>query len=405
MGPAFRARGGLRHTLERVSESSFPRRTVLVGLLAAPLTVAACSGDKPKAASNTTAPSSTTTTAAPPPPKATGRGLPADLLATVTSVYVGGKVRTTSAAAAVLAKRALVTADVAVTGGVGTWRGTPIAVVAHEGDVTLLVKDSSWTVVGGWWPSLKTAAVPVPTTRILAVGSDARPNQTPEKCRADALHIIGVDNQGVGGMVGVPRDAYVPLSTGGSDKINAALVYGGANGIVRTIEKATGVPIDGFLLTGFKGFRAIVDGVGGIPYVSKVMLKSDGGQLLVRVGKNILNGSTGLGLARERHSLPNGDFGRSANQGAILQAGMAVAKAKGPAGLPRLLTVIGANVQTDLTATTALTLAASVFRTARPVPNQVAQGGVGTKGGASVVLLNSSARALFADMKDGRLGA
>ena len=155
--------------------------------------------------------------------------------------------------------------------------GTPIAVVAYKGDVTLLVKDSSWQVVGGWWPSLKTAAVPVATTRILAVGSDARPNQTVDKCRADALHIIGVDNKGVGGMVGVPRDAYVPLSTGGSDKVNAALVYGGVNGIVKTIERATGVKIDGYLLTGFKGFRAIVDGVGGIPYVSKVMLKSDGG--------------------------------------------------------------------------------------------------------------------------------
>jgi LCP family protein required for cell wall assembly len=376
-------------------------------LLAAPLTVvAACSGDKPKTtgSSSTSAPPSTTTTT-PPPPTVTGRGLPADLLTTMTAVYAGGRVRATAAAKAVLDKRTPLAQPVTVTGGLGSWQGTPIAVVAHEGDVTLLVKDSSWVVVGGWWPSLKAAAVPIAPTRILAVGSDARPGQTPEKCRGDALHIIGVDAQGVGGMVGVPRDSYVPLSTGGTDKINAALVYGGTNGIVRTIEKATGIQIDGYLLTGFTGFRAIVDGVGGIPYVSKVMLKSDGGTLLVKVGRNLLNGSTGLGLARERHSLPNGDFGRSANQGAILLAGMAVAKAKGPTGLPRFLSVIGANVKTDLSAATALTLAASVFRTTKAVPNQVAQGGVGTKGGASVVLLNSSARALFADMKDGRLGA
>ena len=382
-----------------------PRRSILVGLLAAPLTLAACSKDKPKPNAATASSGTTTTSAAPQPPQVTGAGLPADLLTVMTSVYVGGKVRATPAAAAVLAKRAPVTQEVTVSGGLGTWQGTPIAVVARGNDVTLLVKDSAWVVVGGWWPSLKTAAVPVPTTRILAVGSDARPNQSPEKCRADALHIIGVDDKGVGGLVGLPRDAYVPLSTGGSDKINAALVYGGTNGIVRTIERTTGVQIDGYLLTGFKGFRAIVDGVGGIPYVSKVMLKSDGGQLLVRVGRNLLNGSTGLGLARERHSLPNGDFGRSANQGAILQAGMAVAKAKGPVGLPKLLSVIGANVKTDLSATQALTLSASVFRTSRAVPNQVAQGGVATKGGASVVLLNSSARALFADMKNGRLGA
>jgi LCP family protein required for cell wall assembly len=388
-----------------VSESSLPRRSVLVGLLAAPLTVAACSGGKPKATPTKSATgSSTTTSATTSPPKVTGSGLPADLLAVMSSLYVGGQVRATPAATAVLAKRTPIPAGVTVTGGVGTWQGTPIAVVAHEGDVTLLVKDSTWAVVGGWWPSLKAAAVPTAPTRILAVGSDARPGQSPEKCRADALHIIGVDDKGVGGMVGLPRDSYVPLSTGGTDKINAALVYGGTNGIVRTIERTTGVQIDGYLLTGFKGFRAIIDGVGGIPYVSKVMLKSDGGTLLVRVGKNILDGSTGLGLARERHSLPNGDFGRSANQGSILQAGMAVAKAKGPAGLPKLLTVIGANVKTDISAPMALNLAAAVFRSGQ-VPNEVAQGGVATKGGASVVLLNSSARALFADMKAGRLGA
>nr|WP_238338237.1 LCP family protein [Pedococcus badiiscoriae] len=246
--------------------------------------------------------------------------------------------------------------------------------------------------------------VPTAPTRILAVGSDARPNQTPDKCRADALHIIGVDARGVGGIVGIPRDSYVPLSTGGTDKINAALVFGGTNGIVRTIENTTGVKIDGYMLTGFKGFRAILDGVGGIPYVSKVMLKSDGGTLLVKVGRNLLDSSTGLGLARERHSLPNGDFGRSANQNAILLAAMAVAKAKGPAGLPKLLTVIGANVKTDISATMALNLASSVFRTTAAVPNQVAQGGVATKGGASVVVLDSSAKALFADMANARLG-
>jgi LCP family protein required for cell wall assembly len=323
----------------------------------------------------------------------------------MTVLYLGGKLRATQAVGAALAKRTPGTEALKVAGGVGSWQGTPIAVVSYGRDVTLLVKDGSWSVVGGWWPSLSVAEVPMQPLRILAIGSDARPNQTPEKCRADAIHIIGVDAAGVGGMVGVPRDAYVPLSTGGNDKINAALVYGGASGMVRTVERATGVQIDGYLLTGFKGFRAIIDGVGGIPYVSKVMLKSDGGTLLVKVGRNLLDGSTGLGLARERHSLPNGDFGRSANQGAILAAGAAVAKAKGPAGLPALLGVISANVTTNLTPTTALNLAVSVFKSSRPIPNQVAQGGVGNKGGASVVLLNSSANALFADMKNGRLGA
>ena len=59
---------------------------------------------------------------------------------------------------------------------------------------------------------------------------------------------------------------------------------------------------------------------------------------------------------------------------------------KGPAALPKLLTVIGANVKTDLTAASVLNLAAAVFRTARPVPQRRwPRVGVGPRAGPSVV--------------------
>lgn len=376
------------------------RRAVLFGLLAAPLTVAACSQKGGTAAPTT----STPTTSAPPAPTVTGKDLPADLLATLGTVYFGGTVPATGAVATALAARKPLAASLTVVGATGAWQGTLMATVTYGSDCTLLVKTKGWQVVGGWWPSLGVTSVAHKPARVLVVGSDARPNENPVKCRADAIHLIGVDASGVGGLVGIPRDSYVSLSTGGTDKINAALVYGGAKGIVDTVRRTTGLPIDGYLLTGFKGFRAIIDGVGGIPYVSKVMLKSDGGQVLVRVGRNVLNASTGLGLARERHSLPNGDFGRSANQGAIMLAGMAVARARGPLGLPKLLSVISANVTTNLSAASALVLAASVFTTKAAVPNLVAPGSVGTKGGQSVVLLGAPAKATFADLADGRLG-
>jgi hypothetical protein len=52
-----------------------------------------------------------------------------------------------------------------------------------------------------------------------------------------------------------------------------------------------------------------------------------------------------------------------------------------------------------------LTLASAVFSTnPATLPNEVVPGAVGTREQQSVVLLGSGAQAIFADMKDARLG-
>ena len=407
-GP-FRGSGRSPHTLERVTESSLPRRSVLFGLLAAPLTVAACSGDKPKpAASSNAAPSSTTTTTAPAAPRATGAGLPADLLAVMTSLYLGGTVPvTTATVGAALGKRKTRTAAVKVSGSTGTWQGSPIATVVQGKDLTLLVKDKTWKVAGGWWPSLAVFRPPFPTMRILAIGSDARNPQPVTKCRGDALHIIGVDaKKGVGGIVGIPRDSWVPLSTGGNSKVNAALVFGGVAGQVATIERASGVQIDGYVITGFKGFRAMVRALGGIVFVASRSLQSVDGFRIVKPGTNTLDAKHALALARERKHLPNGDFGRSANQGALIKAGIVMARKAGPGALAGLLSKMGPHLSTDLSVGEVLNLSASLYvNTGAGVPNTVVPGSIGTREGQSVVLLGSGARSIFTDMRNGRLGA
>jgi polyisoprenyl-teichoic acid--peptidoglycan teichoic acid transferase len=389
-----------------VAELHVRRRSVLSALLAAPLAAAGCSGDeKPKAQPST--PSTTTTTAkAPPKPAVTGKGLPADLLQTMTALYLGGKVPASRDQQRALAKRKVVKASLAVVGRTGTWKGSPIAVVTRGKDVTLLVKAKSWTVVGGWWPSLGVARVPRRTMRILAIGSDARTNQRVDKCRADALQIIAVDNKGVGGIVGIPRDSWVALATGGFGKINAALALGGPKAQVRTVARASGLPIDGYVMTGFKGFRGMVSAVGGFPFVAKRSLRSVDGYQIVKAGRNRLNYKTALGLARERKHLSNGDFGRSANQGLMIKAGIAAAQAAGPAALATLLTKMSPHLATDLPASEVLNLCAALYLSkASSVPNRVVAGSVGNRSGQSVVLLGSSARSTFRDLQDARIGA
>jgi len=387
-----------------------PRHALTAGVVTLALLAAGCSEDpKPKAASpsSTTTATPSTTTATPPPLRVTAKGLPKDLMATMRGVYLGGRVAATGDVAGYVAKRKPLKKNVALSGSTGSWKGTPIAAVAYGKDVTLLVKSKKrWTVVGGWWPSLGLKQrVPTKTMRVLAIGSDARPQQRVDGQRADALHIIGVDAKGVGGIVGIPRDSWVPLASGGTNKINAALAFGGAKGVTRTVQSYSGVPIDGYVLTGFKGFRGMVNTMGGIRFVASEVLRSSHGTTLLKKGVNILRGEPALNVARERKTLSNGDFGRSANQARLMLAGMGMARSGGAARLPKYLSAMGPHVQTNLSAAQVLNLSAAALVTnASKVPNKVTPGGVGMRSGQSVVLLGGGAQSLFRDMRDGRLG-
>ncbi|GAA1252903.1 LCP family protein [Oryzihumus leptocrescens] len=379
-------------------------RAAGAGVVALALALAGCTGsDKPapKAAP------STTSRPAPPPSPFQAKGLPAGLLAAVKPIYVGGAVPASpSAAAALKARKVTPGAKVTVVGSLGTWKKTPIAVVTSGKDVTLAV-GPKWKVVGGWWPSLKVSRPslgPGPR-RVLFIGSDARPGENPATARGDSLHILGLDGKGRGGIVGIPRDSWVPLSTGGHGKINSALPRGGPVAETRTVSAYTGVPLEGYVVTGFQGFVTLVDHAGGVRLTSPRAFHDTYSQALIRKGLNILNGGQALAYARSRHAQPAGDFDRSLNQGRLLLAGAAGVRLAGPSRLPRLLQNSSPHVITNLSPERVLTLAATVFATwPGGVHNRVATGGVGmSPDGQSIVELGSAARALFADIRDGSL--
>jgi LCP family protein required for cell wall assembly len=310
--------------------------------------------------------------------------------------------------ATALGRRKPVAAPPKVVGTTGTWKGTPIATVTTGKDLTLLVKrGKGWSVVGGWWPSLAVGRPASKTMRVLAIGSDARNPQPVTKCRGDALHIIGVDPaKGVGGIVGIPRDSWVPLASGGNAKINASLVFGGVTGMVHSVSRVSGVQIDGYVITGFKGFRAMISALGGVVVVASKSLTSVDGFRIVKPGTNRLDAKHALAFARERKHLPNGDFGRSANQGVLIKSGVAMAQKAGAAQLAKLLSRMGPHLQTDLTVEEVLNLSASLYLSpAAKIPNKVVPGDVGTRDGQSVVLLGGGAKSIFADMRDGHLRA
>lgn len=396
-------------------------RTLLVaGATGLALALAACSSAAPGtgAADTTGGPNTgsntgtTTGTGAPAPGSAsapvTVAGAPAVLSALVTRLYAGGDLGkgASPTASAALAKRRPASGRVQATAKTGSWLGTPVAVVTAGDDVTLAV-GPTWKVVGGWWPSLDRVTPslgPAGPRWVLAIGSDARKGQSLENTRADVLQVVGTDGQGGGGVMGMARDLWVPLSTGGKGKINSAMVFGGPKAQQQTVARATGLPLEGYVVLGFSGFTTIVDEQGGIPMVVPETVDASHADLVITKGAQTLSGKQALAYARERKTLPDGDFGRSRHQGQIILAAGIKAKLAGPQAIPSALTSFSKVGQSNLSAEQMLTYVARLYSlNPMQVGRGVAKGGFGTASGQSIVVLGAEARRLFASFRDGRL--
>ena len=228
---------------------------------------------------------------------------------------------------------------------------------------------------------------------ILILGSDSRPGTPLEKGLCDSIHILGINPaEKRATLVGIPRDSYVPLSTGGTNKINVALAQGGAKGMVATVENLTGVRFDYYMITGFDGMTRIFDALGGISIDVPYSFQGHEGTSFPE-GTQTLNGARALEFSRTRKTLSHGDFDRSMNQGRILLAALAQFEAefrKDPSALFKWIAVGSRNVATDVPLDELLTLAfASADFGPRRLTNLVAVGSIGTAGGASIVNLPS----------------
>ena len=368
---------------------------------------APANGSSPQGVSGTT--SSTTTPGGTTPASGVQvAGAPAPLAALVRTVYAGGDLSHTASpsAGAALESRTRTSGPVSATAKVGSWMGTPVAVVTSGDDVTLAV-GPSWKVVGGWWPSLGVAKPSLGggPRWVLAIGSDARPGQPLERTRADVLQVIGIDGTGGGGVMGMARDLYVPLSTGGKGKINSAMVFGGPRAQVGTVRTVTGLPVEGYVVIGFTGFTRIVDEQGGIPIVvPKTVVASHARDLVIKAGPQTLTGKQALAYARERKTLPDGDFGRSRHQGEVILAAAIKAKLAGPIAIPSALTSFSKVGRSNLSAEQILTFTAGLHQLSPlKVGRGVAKGAFGQAGRQSIVVLGNEARRLFAQFRDGNL--
>jgi LCP family protein required for cell wall assembly len=226
---------------------------------------------------------------------------------------------------------------------------------------------------------------------ILGVGSDARPGENMTRTRGDALQLIGMNTEtGAATAIGIPRDSYVPIPGYGSDRVNAALFYGGPQLLARTVGDMIGVQPDYVLVTRFESFENMINDIGGIEVrnpraFSDSNLKPAG----FEQGRIQLGGYTALAFARIRKNLVGGDFDRSANQQRVL-VGIQQRireKAQTRGWLERNVLSAMGNMDVSGASPAELYRLAHAVATLKPslFTSCVVQGGYATIGGASVV--------------------
>lgn len=151
----------------------------------------------------------------------------------------------------------------------------------------------------------------------------------------DTIMVMNIDtaNKKIA-LLSVPRDLYVNIpETNSYTKINSLYEIGlksgdGADLIKQSIEKITGIKINYYLAIDFDGFKQIIDDIGGVNVIAERDLfdsRYPGPNysyetFSITKGFHSLDGATALKYVRERHSDPEGDFGRAKRQQQVIQA-------------------------------------------------------------------------------------
>jgi LCP family protein required for cell wall assembly len=165
-------------------------------------------------------------------------------------------------------------------------------------------------------------------------------------------------------MLSLSRDMYVPLSTGGTDKIDKAYLYGGASAAVTTVENDFDVHVDHYAWIGLLGLVNLINKLGGIDVVATNPVLDDfypadlAGinpyefeRVAVLPGPQHMDGLTALQYVRSRHGDLRSDFGRSQRQQEVLLAIRTKAKLLGLSDLPDIADAMANDFDTDMSIT------------------------------------------------------
>ena len=205
--------------------------------------------------------------------------------------------------------------------------------------------------------SLKVALPGEPATA-LVIGYDRRANETKgTPSRSDTIMLVRADpDEKAISLLSFPRDLSVEVRCPGQStyvsKINAAYADCGTQGTVETVRALTGVPINYIITVNFRGFRQLVDKVGGVWMdVDRRYFNDRGGSCIgcyakinLRPGYQRLTGLRALDFVRYRHT--DSDLYRNARQQLFVNAFKdQIQSSVSVFELPKVIKVITSNIE------------------------------------------------------------
>jgi LCP family protein required for cell wall assembly len=170
--------------------------------------------------------------------------------------------------------------------------------------------------------------------------------------RSDTMMVLRLDpGADQAALLSFPRDLWVRLADGGSQRLNTAIQTGGPGELIDTIESNFGIPIHHYVQVDFAGFQDLVDVVDGVDvYFDAPARDTRSGLEINETGCVTLDGEAALEYVRARHyeryedgrwrTDPSADLGRINRQQDFIVSALERAIEKGvrnPVTLDRLV--------------------------------------------------------------------
>ncbi len=255
---------------------------------------------------------------------------------------------------------------------------------------------------------------------VLVTGSDSRENLTRRQrrqlhvggdaggTRTDTIFVLSVRGTSAA-MLAFPRDLLVTRCDGSTGRINAASGIGGDSCLVETVSQLSGLPIRHTVEIDFRGFRDVVEAVGGVELCLEDPINDRDAGIDLPAGCQRLNGVDALGYVRVRKI--DNDLERIKRQQEFLNAlageVAAPSTALNPIRLYRTAGAIGGALRADdgLSTLDLLRLAVGARGVAAGgIVAETVPADAATVGGASVLDVNRpAADALFERFRSGAI--
>ncbi len=201
---------------------------------------------------------------------------------------------------------------------------------------------------------------------LLIVGTDSRENLPDDLegnfgsfsgSRTDVIMVAHLHG-GRAQLLSLPRDLKVQIPGNGTNKINAAYVFGGPDLLVQTIQDNYGLPIHNYIEIDFAGFANVVDAMGGVTLTFDYAARDLKSGFEVPAGTVTLDGAQALAYARSRSyqelrdggwtSVDGNDIGRTGRQQQLLLAMFTQAASPGNAfNLPGFTSTFAEQITAD----------------------------------------------------------